>query len=292
MLTGVHFLLSYACNYECDHCFVHSRPRAGGTFTIGRLRRALRQLPAVGTIRRVYFEGGEPFLFYPLLLAGIRLARRLGFEAGIVTNAYWATSPADARLWLRPLKRLKVADLSLSDDALHGSESPDSPPRLARVAAEEMAIPGSIISIGPPTPDDPTGGGVMFKGRAAERLTGGLPTRHWSDFRECPHEDLASPKRVHLDSYGNVHLCQGVLMGNLWERPLARLVQEFRPLEDPVLGPLLAGGPAALVRAYALPHEAGYVDACHLCYRARQQLRERFPQSLAPPLVYGVEETG
>ena len=30
MLTGVHFLLTYACNYECDHCFLYCGPLSRG----------------------------------------------------------------------------------------------------------------------------------------------------------------------------------------------------------------------------------------------------------------------
>lgn len=41
MLTGIHFLLTYACNFECDHCFVYGGPRAKGTFTVGQVRDAL-----------------------------------------------------------------------------------------------------------------------------------------------------------------------------------------------------------------------------------------------------------
>ena len=52
-----------------------------------------------------------------------------------------------------------------------------------------------------------------------------------------------------------------------------------------------AGGPAELVRVFGLPHESGYVDACHLCYEARCALRERFPEHPGPPNVYSAEET-
>jgi hypothetical protein len=53
----------------------------------------------------------------------------------------------------------------------------------------------------------------------------------------------------------------------------------------------VAGGPAELVRRYDLPHDDGYVDACHLCYSARAALRQRFPELLAPPNVYGLDES-
>jgi pyruvate-formate lyase-activating enzyme len=54
-------------------------------------------------VKTIYFEGGEPFLYHPMLVAGVRLVTAAGFEAGIVSNAYWGTSVEDAREWLRPL---------------------------------------------------------------------------------------------------------------------------------------------------------------------------------------------
>ncbi|MCQ3938855.1 MAG: hypothetical protein DPW18_17685 [Chloroflexi bacterium] len=58
----------------------------------------------------------------------------------------------------------------------------------------------------------------------------------------------------------------------------------------PICGPLLAGGPAALVTEYNLKHASRCADACHLCYEARTTLRARFPALLAPNQMYGVME--
>ena len=61
----------------------------------------------------------------------------------------------------------------------------------------------------------------------------------------------------------------------------------YNPQADPVIGPLLVGGPVALVEQYDLSHKEAYVDACHLCYEARVMLRKRFPEVLGPGQVYG-----
>ena len=37
-LSGIHFLLSYCCTYECDHCFVWSSPKASGTMTLAQIK--------------------------------------------------------------------------------------------------------------------------------------------------------------------------------------------------------------------------------------------------------------
>jgi MoaA/NifB/PqqE/SkfB family radical SAM enzyme len=295
MLTGVHFLLTYACTFECDHCFLFCSPRAEGTFTLEQIRAALAQIEEVDGIRTVYFEGGEPFLLHPLLVEAVRLAREKGFEVGVVTNAYWATGEEDARLWLSRLAELGVSDLGVSDDDYHGAAERA---KVALACAGSLGIPSGSICIEEPSPLEESaekgkpvlGGGVMLRGRAAETLLDGLPRHPASRFDECPHEELRRPERVHIDPQGNVHLCQGVVLGNVWEKPLKALLEEYEPESHPISGPLLRGGPAALAREHGVPlDEAGYADACHLCYSVRKALLDRFPAALAPPQVYGVE---
>ena len=298
MLTGLHILLSYKCIFECDHCFLYSGPGAEGTFTLSQMRQVYDEAEKIGTVNTFYFEGGEAFLFYPLLVESIKEARARGFKVGIVTNAYFATSEENADLWLRPLAALGIADFTVSDDAFHFGDEVANAAKRARKAAEALGIPTGAISLEEPTvqigQDEANkgqpvvSGGVMFRGRAVETLTAGLPTRAWVSFTECPYEKLESPGRVHLDAYGNVHLCQGLSMGNMWTTPLSTLVKDYDPAAHPIVGPLMRGGPAALTRAHNVAHEAGYVDACHLCYAARLALLDRFPQVLAPRQVYGL----
>lgn len=286
MLTGLHILLTYRCTHECDHCFVYSSPRAQGTITLERIEDALDQAVDVGTVTRIYFEGGEPFLYYPLLLRGLAAARERGFETGVVTNAFWAETVADAELWLQPLRDLGVADLSVSDDAFHnGPAREDTPARRALEAARRLGIPVGSISV--PAPEE--GEGLRYRGRAADLLSAGRPRAPWDSFRACPDEDLRTPDRVHLDPMGNVHLCQGLLLGNVWETPLARLLAQYEPDAHPICGPLLRDGPAGLVREHELPHDEDYVSACHLCHRMRAALLlgDRFSAELGPQQVYG-----
>src|SRR5208283_4355496 len=86
MLTAVHILLTYQCTYECDHCFLHCGPQREGTFSVHQLRQLLHDVQKIPTIDTVYFEGGEPFLFYATLLAGLQIVRDAGLRSGIVTN--------------------------------------------------------------------------------------------------------------------------------------------------------------------------------------------------------------
>jgi hypothetical protein len=129
--------------------------------------------------------------------------------------------------------------------------------------------------------------GVRFRGRAADELTGDLPRQPAETHTECPDERLDDPGRVHVDALGNVHICQGVLMGNLWLGPLSEMVRSYDPEKHPIVGPLLRGGPIELARARGVQTGSGYVSACHLCYRVREELRPGFEDELGPPQVYG-----
>jgi hypothetical protein len=78
-------------------------------------------------------------------------------------------------------------------------------------------------------------------------------------------------------------------MGNIWQTPLVTMVPGYTPQAHPIVGPLLRGGPAQLIREYDVAREDGYVNACHACYMTRRALLDRFPTLLAPRQMYGVE---
>jgi MoaA/NifB/PqqE/SkfB family radical SAM enzyme len=142
-LTGVHLLLTYACTLECDHCFVYSGPYADGTMTLAEIRSVLEQARSLGSVAWIFFEGGEPFLFHPTLLEGVALARRMGFRVGVVSNGHGAVSAEDAEAWLRPLAELGLDSLTVSLDALHGSEGEGGQAMQALAAAGRLGIPRS-----------------------------------------------------------------------------------------------------------------------------------------------------
>ena len=294
-LSGLHLLLTYECNYECDHCFVWGGPSQTGTMTVKTIEHILGEADALGTIEWIYFEGGEPFLYYDTLVAGVRKARESGFRVGIVSNAYWATSEAEAEQRLQPFAGV-VDDLSISSDGYHGSEDGVTRPDIARAAARKSGIPVDFISVAEPEATDVAGSAgklppgesaVLFRGRAAEKLASRVAAKPWGSFDRCPWEELRRPERVHVDPFGNLHICQGISIGNLLQRPLPAIMRDYDADEHPIVGALLAGGPAEIVRRYGVPHTDGYADHCHLCYEARRQLRQRFPEVLAPNQMYG-----
>ena len=297
-LSGLHLLLTYQCTYECDHCFVWGSPRQTGTMTLENIREILRQAKDAGTVEWIYFEGGEPLLYYPILVKGVQAACDAGFRVGLVSNCYWATAAEDAVEWLTPLAGL-IQDFSLSSDLYHSDEKLSRQMQHARAAAEKLDLPVRVIIVAQPEATDavPAIGQlpadesvVMYRGRAADKLVNQAARRPWAEFTTCPCEDLRAPERLHVDPLGNLHICQGISVGNLFRSPLKEICERYDPDTYPITDSLLAGGPAELIRRYGLAHGDAYADACHLCDEARRALRERFPEILVPDQMYGVPD--
>lgn len=297
-LLGLHLLFTYQCTLECDHCFVWGSPWQSGTLTLRNVRNILQQAQDAGTVKWIYFEGGEPFLYYAVLLKAVQEAASMGFQVGIVSNGYWATDVEDALEWLSPFAEL-IQDLSVSSDLYHWGEKLSQQAQNANAAAEQLGIPLGVISIAEAEVTNaasavgqlPEGeSAVMYRGRAAEKLVTKAARWPWEQFTECPFEDLREPGRVHVDPYGNLNICQGISLGNLFNTPLSEICETYDPKSHPITGPLLEGGPVELVRRYELPHEEMYADACNLCYESCRALRERFPEILMPDQMYGVVE--
>jgi MoaA/NifB/PqqE/SkfB family radical SAM enzyme len=296
-LSGLHILLTYQCTFECSHCFVWGSPRQSGTFSIEQIEDVLHQAKEAG-VEWIYFEGGEPFLYYMVMLKGVELATEMGFHVGVVTNGYWAHTPEDTLEWLLPLKKLE--DLSISSDLYHYTKMMSQHARNIIDAASQLHIPIGVISVALPGQMDsvPSHGQipenapaqVMYRGRAASRLLSRAKRVDYHQFTSCLHEDMQEPGRVHLDPFGNLHICQGIVIGNLFEKPLKQICEEYDASVHPICKPLMDGGPVALVEQYDLEHDAEYADGCHLCYSMRLKLRDEFPNQLGPDQMYGVKD--
>jgi len=291
-LRGIHLLFTYQCLMECDHCFVWSSPSSQETMTLKQIGELLHEAKKLDTVEWIWFEGGEPFLYYQIMLKGLGKAAKMGFKIGVLSNAYWATCLEDALEWLRPLAKLGVANLGLSSDTYHGENTEAERVKNGVEAAIKLGIPVDVMATAK-LPDKLVGlpSGVselMYRGRAAEKLLEEAPRKAWREFKECPYEDLVNPKRVHVDPLSYVHVCQGLTIGNAWQSSFSEIIRSYDHSDHPIIQPLVEGGPAALVEKFGLPHEKEYADACHLCYMTRLALRERFPQLLTPNQMYGV----
>ena len=63
MLNGIHFLLTYRCNFECDHCFLYCSSRSGGTFSIDQVNEVLDDALKMKTVEWIFLKEANRFCF-------------------------------------------------------------------------------------------------------------------------------------------------------------------------------------------------------------------------------------
>lgn len=300
MLTNIHVLLTYICPLQCDHCFIYASPRASGKLTPTQVTHLLEQISSIKTIEWVYFEGGEPFLVYPLLLSSVKRAKRLDFKVGIISNGYFGRSEEAAMRYLKPLIALGLDRIYISSDQFHYKKTVNSPARKVIEASIKLGLPTTRIRIGEPqsSEQDPFLNNdlfldetrpLMMVGRAAEKIQLNPSNNDWRSFTFCPLKDLEDPESIYIDPFGNAQFCQGITLGNVWSSPIYDLMDQIDFASHPIYGPIRRNGPKGLIEEYNLAPLAEYQDACHLCYATRRQLVNRFPEYLSPPQVYNLQ---
>jgi hypothetical protein len=266
-------------------------------FTLKQIRNILTESKKLGTVNYVAIEGGEPFLYYPIMIKTVKKAVNLGFHVEILSNCYWATCPEDAIEWLIPIAKAKNIELSLSSDFYHGESWEIEEVKNAVKAANDLKMKVGVIAVKykdteVPCPNNIEGAKMdswelMYRGRAFSKLTEKANKKPWSEFTKCPYENFANQERIHIDPLGYIHVCQGISIGNAWQKPFSKIIEEYNPYENPILEPLVRGGPVALVEKFSLSHDEVYADACHFCSAARLMLRNKYPDILVPDQMYG-----
>lgn len=297
--TELQLLLTYQCTRECEHCFAWGSPHQRGCMTLERIKLILNQAKELDSLESISFTGGEPFLHYPILLSAVRLAARHDLKVSVISNGYWATEEVDCTEWLGPLAGL-VHDLTISCDWYHWEAELKQRVRNVCAVGGDLRVPIKVVSVvypeclgnesvtgSIPVEESP----LTYRGRAAQELAPKAPGLTWLSFTACQNFDLRNPGRLYIDPFGNVMVCQGISIGNVKDTPLVEICDSYAPDYHPIIGPLVEGGPVELVLRYGLDHKSAYADACHACYEAREALRGRFPDSLAPDQMYGVKST-
>ena len=283
--------------------------------TLAQLTSVIDQACGAAALTDVYFEGGEPTLAYPIVLAAAKHARERGLDVGIVSNCFWATSVADAKVWLAPFAELGLADLSLSSYAYFVEDANEEQLRNAVLAAQELGIPVSVLEVGAPADIGVPGacsgdvGEVMHKGRAAVALAPARASRPPETLTTCPFEDFTDPGRAHVGPDGELQVCQGISAGNVFAggdgSPAPEDLADPRPdglravwmpttrtpAPSSARSSPAARGPSPEAAGHT-PARSQYADECHLCYEVRAALRAagRHPEVVAPGQCYAENE--
>jgi hypothetical protein len=266
------------------------------------LRQALETLAGWPNPPQVHLTGGEPFIFFDLLLEGTRIAADLGLTVYVETGAAWCVDEAKTRDRFATLQEAGLAAVLISCSPFHAEKVPPARTmRAVRAALNVFGSQGVIVyrseflgiveqfSLERPTPlsryEELVGSveagrllwggyGLISGGRAGYKL-GHLvepqPAEAFAD-ENCIGSILFA-HHSHMDLYGNYvpAFCGGLTAADWrYEDLLVRPYPELVEL-------LIEHGPYGLFelaqRTYDYrPLPGGYAGKCHLCVDVRWHL--------------------
>lgn len=142
-IRRISYLLTERCSIRCRHCVygLGTPTRRGADMVASELLDWMDQALAMG-IGEFCFTGGEPFLAYQTLRQAVVRAAERGATAGVITNAFWATSEEVAIQRLEPLRGLQ--EISISADRFHQEHIPLDRVRHTIKAARALGIPPRV----------------------------------------------------------------------------------------------------------------------------------------------------
>jgi len=301
-ITSAGLLVTDWCPARCRHCYVSAGPDGSRWMSVEEGADRFSALARLGADPAgIHIGGGEPFGDFDRLLAMVRAARRAGLDGvGYVeTNAYWATSPEEARTRLVALREAGMRQISLSADPYHQEFVPPERVRLLYEVAHEAIGPGGVRArrwrwlreardTAAMAEADRTALFRDFLARYAERMTGRAATQLAPLLERRPtdafagatcRDELLSSRHVHVDPDGWVYpgTCAGIVLGRATEaQPLDGVLASWRLADWPRVRTLVEQGPEGLLPEAEIhgfrADPAGYASKCHLCWSIRVHL--------------------
>lgn len=303
MLQTLVLSVTYACPIKCRYCGVNAGPHRKEKMSLEMIKGLIDDAHALGTVEVVVFTGGEPFLLGEDLYKAVEHASGRGFLTRIVTNAYWATSHAQAVAILMRFKASGLTELNYSCDDFHQEFIPIERVKWACDAAEEVGLPALIAAKGlrhsTITPEylertfgenltrfkkgkeNPRNGVFNYGttvpvGWESDALTD--DDLLWPDDEACWKGPCQSVlKSIVITPEGDLSICCGIgseeipetIIGNIHHHSLLDLLIQAN--NDLVINWLALEGPYGMMRhlqkkAPDLPFRERYVNTCHLCH--------------------------
>jgi hypothetical protein len=311
-------LFTYRCTISCKHCLFNcspDQPSIRVSFEDGV--EFLRQLRA--TDRVVHIAGGEPMIYYDEMLRICQAAHKEEVSPHFIeTNASWCVSDEVARKRYEELRDAGIKGMLISTDPYHQAfVLPDRFERARRWAVEIFGEENVIAA-------DPSrkelermveigrGEALLAEytrkhtprlvGRAGEELVRFLPDRPIEELKEdslwhgnasgsadCRKEfDPQEMWEIHIDPYGNIQTCCGIIIGNARQIPLPEMMKRGFTKNE-LIRIVYEEGPFGLLKlAVKLGYKPreGYPQKCNLCWEVRKYLRPYFPGTFGPEEIY------
>jgi hypothetical protein len=311
-------LFTYRCTIACKHCLFNCSPQQPDvTVSFEDGVEFLRQLRL--TDRVIHIAGGEPMMYYPKMLKICQAANEQGFAPHFIeTNASWCVNDKVTRKRYEELKNAGLKGVYISADIYH--QAFVSPTRRFRAYVLAVEIFGrenvsagdisleSLVEYRKIGLDE----GLLkeyaqnhppkLTGRAGEELASFVPNRSldslaldhlWSSASEnegcLPEFDPERMWEIHVDPYGNIQTCCGIILGDIYKKPLMEYMKDGFSADNDLIKMICERGPFGyldLAIQLGYKPENGYPQKCNLCWEVRKFLRHYFPETFGPAEIY------
>jgi len=317
-------LFTYRCTIACKHCLFNCTPKHPDIYvSFEDGVEFLRQLRK--TDRVIHIAGGEAMMYYEQMLKICQAAN----EEGIVphffeTNASWCIDDNITKTRYEALKEAGMIGVLISADPYHqkfvkperrfraykwaveiygqenvaaGNLSIEELYRLQEIGRDEELLAQHTREHTP-----------RLVGRAGNELAKFIPNKPIEELindslwhggaggnKNCRKEfDPDEMWEIHIDPYGNIQTCCGIVLGNANQIPLPELMEKGFHVDNELIRIVYEQGPFGLLK---LAEKRGYrprkfyPQKCYLCWDIRKFLRPYFPETFGPEEIYLQKES-
>ncbi|MDR1533206.1 MAG: radical SAM protein [Clostridiales bacterium] len=306
-LNRIEYVITDACSGRCKHCSNGERSSRGESVRAEAAVDTVKKLARRFSVRSVMTFGGEPLLHWDTVCQIHRTARDCGIpRRQIITNGFFSKDEEKIDTAAEALCAAGVNDILLSVDVFHQEYIPLPPvisfaEALVRHKAPSLrAQPAWLVNENHENPYNTetkrllqifTDMGIRTN-EGNNIFPSGNALKHLGEYFPAPDKiDLtalcgAMPYTTRLDEVsciginpnGDVNLCS-VTIGNIYNKDILDIADEYNPHKNPALSAVLNGGAAALLQ-YAKGQgvtvdTGGCRSACGVCRTVMAALREK-----------------
>ncbi len=319
-LTGITWITTYNCNFNCEHCFFDTQAEKK-YMDPALVNRVLSDFKYGEKMFWQHLSGGEIFLNEASVFDIIKnIQEHFHQSIGVSTNGFWGTSQEKANDVVKRLEQMGVTGIAVSADTYHQDfMNIEAQKRVVNAIAKYGVEEHSYIMGARVNEDVPNAEAINKQcDLVSEQVKGDHPIPYAipvvrslgkgsiinqpkkKEVPQGPCTDLCeclgtrspfNPAMVWIDPYGNVMICYGLVIGNVYKESFNDIIANYDPDKDEILKVLKEHGPKGiyqLVKDKGLDLPEEYYDECDLCYHSRKALRSLYPDALCPDECYPV----
>lgn len=305
-LNRIEFLVTLECSGKCKHCSIAGKLHTAAQKHIDAEKavEVIAKLSKLFSIQSVMTFGGEPLLYHDATSQIHSMAQNCGIpKRQLITNGYFNKDKAKISEVANKLYNAGVNSLLLSVDYFHQETIPLEfvalfAKEVLRVGIEDFKLhPSWVVSQNLDNPYNArtheiiaelsqlnipcsTGNIISPAGNAAIFLKEYFDKTKISFPRTCADMPYSEPldniQTISIDPDGNVAVCSGFSIGNIYNEDIEAIISRYNPYEHEHMRIILQDGIDGFIgyaKNYGINiNKSDYFSICDICVDIRKKL--------------------